>query len=100
MEERLWYKFTENNDWEGETWNFYILLTQAEYEHLATLVDDEVYELSGPIEEEYIDKKVKYQDDDGYMPKHNKCGIPRNNVLDVTFEQTEEDDPFYKGKFW
>jgi hypothetical protein len=100
MGELLWYKFTEHNDHEGETWHFYILLTEEEADHLNMLVDDDVYELTGPIEESYIENKIKWQDDCGYMPKHNKCGRPKLNILDITFEDVDEDDPFYKGQAW
>lgn len=103
MEELNWYKFTENNDNEGERWNFYLLLTNAEYEHLSQLVDDygdESYTLHSKVFTEDQVNILVENGDDGYMPSDNKIGRPKNSVLELTLEALEDYDEFYKGQFW
>lgn len=102
MEELSWWRFIEDNDWEGETWYFYLLLTDYEAEYLDKLIDDnqspyELYDCK--FEENEIDVLVKYSEE-GYMPQHNKIGRPPKDILKLSFEEVEEDDPFYKGQFW
>lgn len=100
---KQWYKFTENNDWEGETWHFFVKLTEEEAKYLSNLVQDERLEDSYSFSlkvypEEHIDIMVQ-ESDEGYMPQYNKCSGPfKKSVLLVTPEEADEE--FYKGKFW
>lgn len=105
MEELNWYKFTEDNDHEGERWNFYILLTNLEYKHLEELLDeydDESYTLHSKVfTEDQVDILVENADDDGYMPSDIRIGRPEDSrILNLTVESLEDYDVLYKGQFW
>ena len=76
---RKYVMFTENNDWEGESWDFFIQYDGNE-EELKALYDNihlhdlsETYELnlSKIIPEYEVDFVLKYAKD-GYMMSHNK----------------------------
>lgn len=98
---RRFHKFTEVNDSEGETWYFYIPLTDEEIEKIKTTISDdpeEAYALSNEtLTEEEVDIIIKHCNDGiGYMAPHNKCsGINLPDEIDM-----ERDDPFYKGECW
>jgi hypothetical protein len=91
---------TEHNEWEGETWHFYIPLVGNE-DALTTLremiEDDESYELStnelgeGVFTESEVDILVKHGGDTDYMAAHSRLAgrllIPDRTDL----------DKFYKG---
>lgn len=99
-------KFTENNEWEGETWHFYIPI-EGNQEALAQLsteldeIDEEPqrYEVDlTPLPEFEVDVLVKHTDC-GYMHYHNKL----TGVLTLpaqVFEDLKDldNDPFYKGE--
>ncbi len=94
-----YYKFTENNDWEGESWNFYLPLTDEQHQKLTELIVemDETYRLAvKPLDESTVDAKHG-KGSTTYMDKHNKCG-PVKELPDKI--DWEKDDPFYKGQFW
>jgi len=95
-------KWTEINDWEGETWNFYIPFdgNESDVYLLRVMVIDlkSSYDLRlNLIPEEEVDALVKHSDGNGYMPEHNKM----KGIIDRTkFENLDADhfeSLFYKG---
>lgn len=101
--QKRYYEFIENNDHEGESWSFYVPLTDEEYAHLENILsnftEEQPYALGGEVSEKDVDKFVK-RSKSGYMPFHNKCSGAKIDLLSVSFEDIEEDDPFYKGDIW
>lgn len=98
-------QLTENNDWEGETWHFYIPIegNEAILDQLAdtlTLMADEAFELElEPIPEVEVDILVKRGGDTNYMAAHNKLA----GRLVLTDEHLAklaagDVDPLYKGR--
>ena len=106
-------KFTEGNDHEGETWNFWLQYDGNEKEldklgHIIeTLEDNDIsYSLNNTlIDESEVDILVKHTRD-GYMDYENKItGIftcpeidvdsHKDEITDEIFESL--DDNFYKG---
>lgn len=108
---RQYAVLTENCEWEGETWQFYIPLTGNE-DSLAGLLGavrrlnsrfpsaDEPFELDlTPISEGEVDTLVKQGGDTTYMAAHNKL----EGRLVLTDEVLAElaggsMDPLYKGR--
>jgi len=94
-------KFIEENDWEGETWNFYIPFKGNEeaIKKLAVRIrNSESYTLvQTPISEKEVDILVKHDNFKGYMARENKL----SGKLDFTDYPNKStngaDDPFYKG---
>lgn len=71
-------RLTENNGWEGESWNFYLQLdgNEGALSRLLVLLDadavDDEYELDlQPIEEWEVDTLVAHSDS-GYLQYENK----------------------------
>jgi hypothetical protein len=74
-------RFTEENDWEGETWDFYLQIdgNETELDRLHALVYSQFeengwssFEFGDEIlSEEEVDTLVKWGDS-GYLPYHNK----------------------------
>ena len=105
MKDTQYVRFTEENDHEGETWNFYIPVEGNEeaIEKLRELLEPaEFYDLSEETFPEFeIDILVKHTaEDNGYNPAHNLLG----GKLDLSGceanldeESDDFDDPFYKG---
>lgn len=104
-------KFTEHNDNEGESWNFWLQLddNSVELEKLKSFLSeydfDEEYELDmTPVPEKEVDIVVKHSDQ-GYMNYHNKVeGTFTMPDFTVQDEDDAEDDAydfagdnFYKG---
>lgn len=101
-------KFTENNDNEGESWNFWLQLdgNEAQLKELQSWLgtfDDngESYELDmTPVDESEVDILVKHTDS-GYMNYQNKvtgvftCPQPQTKDEDDGWEWLN--DQFYKG---
>ncbi len=102
-------KFTEHNDHEGESWNFWLQEDGNGFElkKLKTFLsendlEDEGYELDmTPVDESEVDILVKHTDQ-GYMDYHNK--VTGNFVMPQYEDDGEEDsayefasDNFYKG---
>lgn len=102
-------KFTENNDWEGENWNFWLQLdgnedqlkeleswlgTMDEYGHIYELLMGTV------LPEDKVDTLVDYSGS-GYMDYNNKvvgkftCPIPSTSEEEDGLEWLN--DKFYKG---
>ena len=74
MEHKKFIKLTERNDWEGETWNFYIPIRGNE-EAIAFLKEalDPNYSIGeNEFTEHEVDILCNSNDNWGYMPKHNK----------------------------
>ena len=97
---KTWRKLTETNDWEGETWNFYILITDAEYFKISSRIkevdpDGDSYELSLDLfTEKQVDKHCKRKGKCTYMKEYNKVKAVDWGYID------REQDPFYKGMCW
>lgn len=94
---KSYYKFTEHNDYEGETWHFYLPLTEEEVRYFNELeIDEDSYEFSDePIEEKEVDILVKHSDS-GYMANHNKVSEIKWEWISENLN--EDEDPFYKGQ--
>lgn len=108
MSAKEFYRITENNNNEGETWYFYVPMTTEEANHLFNLFNfaiddwsDFPYEISDPIAEHTIDTLVEFANDDGgYMNTHNKCVGATGSIILLTLEDILDDDILYKGSFW
>jgi hypothetical protein len=102
-----YYEFTENNDWEGEKWHFFIPMLKKHRDAIANLISstdefDSPYKISDYVlTESEVDEIVAEEGNTYYMNEFNKCGplseelIDRLNVINIT-----EADPFYKGGVW
>lgn len=96
-------KFTEYNDHEGETWNFWLQLDGNEVELSklqSCLISSDNYQLSAvPVDESEVDILVKHTDS-GYMYYDNKVTgqftCPEPN-LDELVDYEWLDNHFYKG---
>ena len=105
-------KFTEHNDWEGESWNFWLQLDGNEQE-LAKLKsflnDNDLEDNPGymldmtPVLENEVDILVKHSDG-GYMSDHTKVEGTFTMPDMVEDEEADDDaayefanDNFYKG---
>jgi hypothetical protein len=94
------FKFTETDEFEGETWNFYVPLTEEQEARIRELVaatdEQEVpYSLSEePVTEEEVDDLMATLGTTTVVAEHNKCG-----PLDVDLPHTphSENDFFHKG---
>jgi hypothetical protein len=92
-------KFTENNDWEGETWHFW-LQCDGNATALARLLvalhdtydEDPEYtlDLDNPTDEATVDTLVEHAEG-GYMASQNKV------VGTLTLPEVFDFDDFYKG---
>ena len=90
-----YWVFTERNEWEGETWRFYVKLADGEVKRIQGAIEGlSYYSLrDAKLTEEDVDALVR-ESECGYMYFHNKCsGITLPGVIDM-----ENDDPFYKGE--
>ena len=101
---KKFYKFVESNDMEGETWVFFVPMTDEEHaivtRRLVELADgliDDPYELyDDPIDESEVDIVCRHAIG-GYHRSHSKMyGVDLTAVL----ESKGDDDPFYKGACW
>lgn len=106
--QQQYYVFVEHNENEGETWCFYVPMTQQEADHLADVLDaatelEDKYSFSGPIMEEHIDTLLKYGNEgSGYFKAHTKCSGTMLDImsLEIDIDADELDDHFYKGNCW
>ncbi len=105
----MYVKLTEDNEWESETWHFWIPIEGNEKairelgESIKGLREDETacksYELDlSPVPEFEVDAVVKHGGSDtDYMPAHTKL----TGTLVITEDQLaaigNEDDPLRKG---
>jgi len=97
--------FIEINDWEGETWRFYIPISETNLPALQVLSPalisrglGDTYKLDlSPVDESYVDKVVE-KSRSGYMAYHNKCAgtlrLPEK-FFDLSNEDFER--ALYKG---
>lgn len=98
--------FTEHNEWEGETWHFWIPIAGNEdtLQELHVIIADgdgiaDQYELDlTPVPEAEVDSLVAYCDDDGYLPDHIKlAGTLVITEADAARIPDYKEDPLYKG---
>lgn len=98
-------KLTEHNEWEGETWHFYIPIAGNEdaIDMLQVALEgidrDQFQLVAAPISENDVDLLVKHGGDTDYMAAHNKL----EGRLVLTEEilaplGTGDLDPLYKGR--
>lgn len=98
-----WYKFTEHNDNEGETWHFFIQLTEEERDHLEQLTEDDgsPYSISAKVFAEFEVDIMVENSDCGYMNTYNKRPAPYPmDIMDLPLDFEELDELLYKGGFW
>lgn len=94
-------RITENNEWEGERWNFYFTASpeiDAELHALIDAIGDDSYEIS---DKRFTPDVVKVllenaNDECTYMDAHNYVGELTSLPTAAEFE---DGDPFYKGGF-
>lgn len=92
-------RFTENNNWEGEIWHFYIKGTEKQFHHLSETISDDLlgYSLSDKTysidELNVLIKNTDY----GYMDYHNDFGTLTDDIYNVTLDSFIEEDIFYKS---
>jgi hypothetical protein len=90
-----YFKFTETDEFEGETWNFYVPLTEEQEARIRELVaatdEQEVpYSLSEePVTEEEVDDLMATLGTTTVVAEHNKCGpldadLPHTGGQDVS----------------
>lgn len=91
-------KFTERNDWEGETWNFYVWMdseTESRLREVLRIKGAGAYSLSeNKYTEDQVEKLMERQSRSTYMDDHNLCGI-LHLPESISFDNN---DPFYKGR--
>jgi len=95
MVSQSYFRFIENNDHEGEVWNFFVPLTPEQAAQIRALVDDwECYELEErTYSEAEVEQFLQHRSSTTYMTEYNRCA-----PLFVAIPDTlEEDDIFYKG---
>lgn len=95
MESKKIYTFTEENEWEGETWHFYIKLTEEDAERFKKALDCESCECY-TLEDENITEEeainLSKHSRGGYMATYNYVGdikLPKvldENVLDRLYK--------------
>jgi hypothetical protein len=94
------FKFTETNEWEGETWNFYVPLTKEQEARVRELIapgdeHESLYSLSmESVTEEEVDDLMATLGTTTVVAEHNKCG-PLDTDLPPTLHS--ENDFFHKG---
>lgn len=106
---RKFIKFTEFNDWEGETWNFYIL-KEGNYEALlelkhlleATEMTDEFAVFDSDVPENTVDVMCNAGNKgsrNSYIPEYNKLE-GKLDVSDLIPDYKKLHEKLYKGKIW
>lgn len=95
---QMYYRFIENNDHEGEIWNFFVPLTPTQVEQIRALVEVEGWEECYKLEERtYTEAEVQafmtHESSTTYMAQYNRCG-PLTVALP---NDLAEDDVLYKG---
>lgn len=93
--------FIEENDWEGETWSFYISLEGNEdaIERLADLVADlEQFDVSDPMSRDDAEVLCRHSKT-GYMDFHTQCLDLQLDIdsLEEHCESSSAEDILYKG---
>ena len=99
--------FTEENDWEGETWNFFILLkgNKRSIAKIHKLLSDKDkdnsyrYRLSTQTySQAEVDKLMKHPSCATYMDDYTIIDKISNSVPNQV--DWDEEDPFYKGRLF
>lgn len=92
--------FTENNEWEGETWNFFIPIegNEAVIEKIRKLIrGNSAYELGEPVwTQSEVEKLLRKPSRTDYINEFNL--VSAVNDLPDTIDWERDNDPFYKGK--
>jgi len=96
-------KFVEHNEYEGETWNFYLQTEDNEValNGLKNAIasydpDNDIYRLTDThLTEEEVDTLVKYSDS-GYMPFETKV-VGNFDISLLQLNPVTADDNLYKG---
>lgn len=103
---RMFVPFTEQNEWEGETWTFWLLLTgnESELKRLFILLAEERFEyepefsldLNDVVSEEQVDR-ICARAGTGYFMSDNKIS---GKFICPDIEASNEDLSrlFYKGR--
>jgi len=89
--------FIEHNDWEGETWRFYIPINgnEADLAKVRELITGSDYELvDEPQWSKAEVKKLERAGGYGYMNYHNLAAGFKQLPDSINWD---EEDPFYKG---
>lgn len=103
-----YYVFIERNEWEGETWRFYVPMLKEHRDMIASAIEstdeyDSPYGISKkPLEESEVIRRCN-SGASGYMAYHNKCEPIKQELVDLLREgqvNILEDDLFYKGSCW
>jgi hypothetical protein len=95
-----YFKFTETNEWEGETWNFYVPLTEEQEARVRELIapgdeHESPYSLSTErVTDEEVDDLMATRGTTTVIAEHNKCG-PLDTDLPPALHSGN--DFFYKG---
>ena len=96
----MFVMFTEINDWEGETWSWFIPIegNEDDIEKVRALIEpmQDVYSLS---EKQYTEEEVQTlmdaPSDTTYMDRYQKASGFETIPESVDWDN---DDPFYKGQ--
>ena len=101
-----YFKITEHNDWEGETWHFYFWVPEdnSQVQHLADHLAQDAYTSESHVvsldflSSSTLDVLEEHDGEMGYMPKHNRV----EGYLDIEaiLALSEEDlaRALYKGQ--
>jgi hypothetical protein len=95
-----YFKFTEMNEWEGETLNFYVPLTEEQEARIRELIaagdeHENPYSLSiEPIPEDEVDDLMVTRGTTIAVAAHNKCGPLERDLSGL---HSSEADFFHKG---
>jgi len=98
------YKFTEDNDWEGEEWSWFVRMSEEEHKELTELIAEmEEWDCGTPYsissdtyDEETVEQYIETSDS-GYLDDYADAGTFNGLVPDSS--EFEESDPFHKGQF-
>lgn len=90
-------RFTEDNDWEGESWFFYLPIegNEASLEHLRALIaESDWYSLSDATFSKRSVKTIVKHSQCGYMKYENRARGVFKPPVDIDWT---DEDPFNKG---
>lgn len=96
---KVYYEFIEHNEWEGESWSFYVPLDYRKFKNIQEAIEgNESYEIkTQPYFENEVDKLIKQDfSQTNYMSSRNKC----SGIFKLPKKIDWDNDPFYKGGLW
>jgi hypothetical protein len=103
MTELTFVRLHEINEWEGETWDFWLQRdgNEAALERLGELIEDAMQDVEEPafklalsdVEPESVVNKLVHYAADGYMAAHNKV----TGTLTVPDSLGQDAEKLYKG---